>query len=111
MLDLYPAFVDGSGTQVPGYRVWRDRLVPFLQQVRSLAASSTLGQTEPLGSPTQPTVSVGRIERLDNFPSRFVQARAIDVWLSPQKGQRFGSAVLALFMNVYFVHRVLVRPS
>ena len=50
LLDLYPAFVDGSGAQVPGYftdglhpnvkgyRVWRDRLVPFLQQVRSLSS-------------------------------------------------------------------------
>jgi len=41
-LDLYPAFVDASGHQIgtdfieglrptaQGYRVWRDRLVPFL---------------------------------------------------------------------------------
>jgi predicted alpha/beta superfamily hydrolase len=44
-----------------------------------VAASWTLA--EPLGSPIQPVVSVGRIERLDNFPSRFVEARPIDVWL------------------------------
>ena len=48
LLDLYPSFVDGSGSQVStyftdglhpnvnGYRVWRDRLVPFLQQARNL---------------------------------------------------------------------------
>jgi lysophospholipase L1-like esterase len=47
-LDLYPSFVDGSGMQVSGYfndglhpnmkgyQVWRDRLVPFLRQARSL---------------------------------------------------------------------------
>ncbi len=32
--------------------------------------------SEPL-----PTVAVGRIERLANFPSRFVDARNVDVWL------------------------------
>ena len=47
-LDLYPSFVDGSGMQVSryftdglhpnvnGYRVWRDQLIPFLQQARKL---------------------------------------------------------------------------
>ena len=46
LLDLYPSFVNASGMQVSsyftdglhpnvnGYRVWRDRLVPFLQQTR-----------------------------------------------------------------------------
>jgi lysophospholipase L1-like esterase len=46
-LDLYPAFVDASGMQVPnyftdglhpnevGYRVWRDKLVPFLRKART----------------------------------------------------------------------------
>ncbi|MCX7043449.1 MAG: GDSL-type esterase/lipase family protein [Gammaproteobacteria bacterium] len=46
-LDLYPSFVDGSGKQISryfndgihpsleGYRVWRDRLVPFLAQARA----------------------------------------------------------------------------
>jgi len=45
-LDLYPSFVDGQGRQIDrlftdglhpnedGYRVWRDRLVPALQQAR-----------------------------------------------------------------------------
>jgi lysophospholipase L1-like esterase len=45
-LDLYPAFVDSAGRQdrrlfndgvhpsEAGYRVWRDRLVPFLAKVR-----------------------------------------------------------------------------
>ena len=134
LLDLYPAFVDGSGAQVSayftdglhpnvkGYRVWRDRLVPFLQQARSLAPSSTPGQTAPLGSPTQPTVSVGRIERLDHFPSRFVQARPIDVWLpsdySPQKryavlymhdGQGLFDAELTWNKQAWNVHLALSR--
>lgn len=46
-LDLYPAFVDASGKQIAGdfneglhpsaagYRVWRDRLVPFLAKDRA----------------------------------------------------------------------------
>lgn len=46
-LDLYPAFVDSSGQQLTGlfndglhpsesgYRAWRDRLVPFLEQLRA----------------------------------------------------------------------------
>jgi lysophospholipase L1-like esterase len=46
LLDLYPSFVDSSGVQVTsyftdglhpnvnGYRVWRDQLVPFLEQAR-----------------------------------------------------------------------------
>jgi lysophospholipase L1-like esterase len=53
-LDLYPAFVDRSGRQIAalftdglhpndvGYRVWRDRLEPFLQAAReSRAATGT----------------------------------------------------------------------
>jgi lysophospholipase L1-like esterase len=52
LLDLYPYFVDGSGVQVSGYftdglhpnvngyRVWRDRLVPFLEQARRLPGIS-----------------------------------------------------------------------
>ena len=134
LLDLYPAFVDGSGAQLSGYftdglhpnakgyRVWRDRLVPFLQQTRSLTATSMPVQTEPLGSPTQPSVSVGRIERLDNFPSRFVQARPIDVWLpsdyNPQKryavlymhdGQGLFDASLTWNKQAWNVHLALSK--
>ena len=49
-LDLYPAFVNSSGQQIAsyfvsdglhpseaGYRVWRDRLVPFLAKIRAAA--------------------------------------------------------------------------
>lgn len=54
-----------------------------------MAAASFWGQTETLGSPTPPSVGVGRIERQANFQSRFVEARHIDVWLpsdyTPQK--------------------------
>jgi enterochelin esterase-like enzyme len=46
-----------------------------------MAATPIWGLTETLGSPTQPVVSVGRIERLESFQSRFVEARHIDVWL------------------------------
>lgn len=47
-LDLYPAFVDGSGKQIAsdfndglhpstaGYRIWRDQLVPFLAKDRAV---------------------------------------------------------------------------
>ncbi len=54
-----------------------------------MLAATAWGHSAPLGSPTQPVVNVGRIERLENFPSRFVEARPIDVWLpsdySPMK--------------------------
>jgi predicted alpha/beta superfamily hydrolase len=59
----------------------------FMKRIKQLflgvlmLAAAVLGQTAPLGSPTQPVVHVGRIERLDDFPSRFVEARPIDVWL------------------------------
>ena len=46
-----------------------------------MVLSASWGQTEPLGSARQPEVKIGRIERLDNFPSRFVEPRPIDVWL------------------------------
>ncbi|MEI6106278.1 MAG: GDSL-type esterase/lipase family protein [Opitutae bacterium] len=51
-LDLYPSFVDATGQQLSqhfndglhpsesGYRVWRDRLVPFLAGVRAAARSA-----------------------------------------------------------------------
>jgi enterochelin esterase-like enzyme len=38
----------------------------------------------PLPWPTAtPEVTVGRIERIDNFPSQYVDPRPIDVWLPP----------------------------
>ncbi len=60
-LDLYPAFVDTKGMAVPalyaddvhpnesGYRVWRDRLVPFLQSLRSRQP----GSSGPLRTPAR----------------------------------------------------------
>lgn len=51
-LNLYPAFVDTAGTQIPdyfadglhpneaGYRVWRDQLLPFIDAQRSRALRS-----------------------------------------------------------------------
>ncbi len=58
-----------------------------MKQIKQLAlgflmvAAASSGHTAPLGSPPQPVVNVGRIERLDNFPSRYVESRSIDVWL------------------------------
>jgi lysophospholipase L1-like esterase len=60
-LDLYPAFVDGSGKEIvsyfndgthpsqDGYRVWRDQLVPFLSKIRS--ASESPGAPHETGRP------------------------------------------------------------
>jgi lysophospholipase L1-like esterase len=51
-LDLYPSFVDGSGRQISGYfndglhpslygyRIWRDRLVPYLKAARNPAPAA-----------------------------------------------------------------------
>jgi predicted alpha/beta superfamily hydrolase len=87
-----------------------------------MAAASIWGHTQPLGSPTQPVVSVGRIERLDNFPSRYVDARPIDIWLpsdySPQKryavlymqdGQGLFDASLAWNKQAWNVHLALSK--
>ena len=64
------------------------RISQLLLGILMLAATAW-GHSAPLGSPTQPVVNVGRIERLENFPSRFVETRPIDVWLpsdySPMK--------------------------
>ena len=46
-----------------------------------LVAASLWGHAEPLGSPIPPTVNTGRIDRHENFQSRFVASRHIDVWL------------------------------
>ena len=56
------------------------RINPLFLGILMMAATSW-SHSAPLGLPTQPVVSVGRIERLENFPSRFVEARPIDVWL------------------------------
>lgn len=65
-----------------------ERISQLLLGILMLAATAW-GHSAPLGSPTQPVVNVGRIERLENLPSRFVEARPIDVWLpsdySPMK--------------------------
>ena len=57
-----------------------------------LVTAAWFAQAQTTGAPTSPSasssalaaipqVSVGRIERLADFPSRFVGARHIDVWL------------------------------
>jgi lysophospholipase L1-like esterase len=59
LLDLYPAFVDAQGVQISklftdglhpneaGYTVWRDRLVPYLAQLRSGDASKATSSKAP----------------------------------------------------------------
>ncbi len=44
--------------------------------------SPTYAQSQPL-----PKVQAGTLERLESFPSRFVEARHIDVWLPPDYSQ------------------------
>jgi lysophospholipase L1-like esterase len=51
-LDLYPSFVDASGTQISrlfndgihpnedGYRVWRDQLIPFIDRARKASGGA-----------------------------------------------------------------------
>lgn len=59
LLDLYPAFVDAQGMQISklftdglhpneaGYIVWRDRLVPYLAQLRAEEAAKTSSSKAP----------------------------------------------------------------
>ena len=87
-----------------------------------MVVAASWAHTAPLGSATQPVVGVGRIERLDNFPSRFVEARPIDVWLpsdySPLKryavlymhdGQGLFDAEQAWNKQVWNVHLALSK--
>jgi enterochelin esterase-like enzyme len=46
-----------------------------------LAAAPWLVQAQPAAADPLPTVAVGRIERLADFPSHFVAPRNVDVWL------------------------------
>ena len=48
-----------------------------------MALVASFGVAAQAWSPVQPAVSVGTIERLDNFGSRYVDARPVDVWLPP----------------------------
>ena len=47
----------------------------------SLILFSTCSNAEALGTPKLPSVSKGYIERIENFQSKFVQSRHIDIWL------------------------------
>jgi enterochelin esterase-like enzyme/lysophospholipase L1-like esterase len=74
-LDLYPLFTDTKGIQISnyftdglhpnadGYAVWRDRLLDFLNEARAATSKS------------------GRLERMPNMASQYVDARHVDVWL------------------------------
>jgi len=42
---------------------------------------ATAAETPVVASAPLPSVAVGRLERLPNFPSKFVDARHVDVWL------------------------------
>lgn len=48
-----------------------------------LLAASWGAAAQQAWSQTPPTVSVGSIERLEAFPSRYIAARPINVWLPP----------------------------
>ena len=50
----------------------------------SMTSHAITPTQSPLPWPTvTPEVTVGRIERIDNFPSQYVDPRPIDVWLPP----------------------------
>ena len=54
----------------------------FLSQVPAWLSVPLLLPT-PSQAQTMPQPMVGRVERLSNFPSKFVDARHVDVWLPP----------------------------
>lgn len=58
-------------------------MIRFIQTVLGLFMASTQAISQPI-APWQdraPTVAEGRIERMENFPSRYADSRPIDVWL------------------------------
>ena len=97
------------------------RLIQLLLVIHIVGAVAC-ARAAPLGSSTQPSVQVGRIERLDNFSSSFVEARPVDVWLpsdySPEKryaviymqdGQGLFDAATAWNKQAWNVHLTLSR--
>jgi enterochelin esterase-like enzyme len=60
----------------------------------TLFAAALCWLSPPVGAQPLPEVSVGRIERLADFPSRHVQARHVDVWLPPGYSASVPHAVL-----------------
>jgi enterochelin esterase-like enzyme len=84
--------------------------------------ASTLATAQSAWSLTPPSVEVGTIERLDNFASRHVDTRPIDVWLPPgyspakryavlymQDGQMLFDATQTWNKSAWNVHRTLAR--
>ena len=55
--------------------------IHFKQTLAALSMVMVAGAASAADVQTQPEVSVGRIERWANFPSQWVDARHVDVWL------------------------------
>jgi predicted alpha/beta superfamily hydrolase len=53
--------------------------------------------SEPVGEGTPLVISGGRIIRIENFPSRYVTARHVDVWLPAESGA--GERYAVLYMH------------
>jgi predicted alpha/beta superfamily hydrolase len=54
------------------------RLFAMVIALATMTQAEAQVTTQPL-----PNVTIGRVERLSHFPSRYVEARDIDVWLPP----------------------------
>ncbi len=93
-----------------------------LLPMTSESAATTPPQSPPPWSMVIPEVTVGRIERLDNVPSQYIDARPIDVWLPPgystskryavlymQDGQMLFDAGKTWNKSAWNVHQTLAR--
>jgi predicted alpha/beta superfamily hydrolase len=67
------------------------------RQAMATVAGLCLAGTTPAQVPSLPKVAAGSIERLENFPSRYIPARNIDVWLPAGYGP--GKRYNVLYMH------------
>lgn len=71
------------------------KLLLFIIGISFLACKSHYPKIDPV--PSNLEVSAGSVERLPDFPSRFVPARNVDVWLPP--GYSSGEKYNVLYMH------------
>lgn len=87
-----------------------------------VGSAITLSAHAQVGSPSAPQVNIGTIERLDNFASRHIDPRPIDVWLPPhytptkryavlymQDGQMLFDATQTWNKSAWNVHHAVAR--
>ena len=104
---MTPVLRSSRFTRSPSQRVGAGAPLPQPPFMRNLILLSALaGSLCAQAQDPMPAVSAGRVERMAAFPSRFVAARNIDVWLPPGYDGRTRCPVIYmhdghLFMSLF----------